>query len=249
VSGDPLGVSVETIDGKRLVGNGDVKPTRRGLLQRGASGVAAGLLGSLGWTGSADAQIPPGVQQLLDRHNGMRAIHCSLWNMVWIPNIQEAAQRWANTSPSRSDDNPSGIIFDHEPQSDYGENLAWAPNLTGMQAIDMWYSEMARYNFNSPPTNADQSRPTGHFSQVVWRNTVIFGMASAQRGAHTLWVARYFPRGNILGQFQNNVFWPFGAQICPARPPVGGPVPSDGAPAAQSLPTPTPTSPTDILRK
>jgi hypothetical protein len=221
------------------------KMSRRNLLGLAAPATTA-LLGGLGLSSPASAQITPEQQAALDRHNGVRAIHCSLWNMAWFPPAADAAANWARNSPSRPAPGSTGVIFDHEQQDMYGENIAWGTNLTAAAAVDLWYREFSLYNFSNPPTTREQALQAGHFSQLVWRNTVLFGMGSAQRGNHTVWVARYFPRGNIIGQFPNNVFLPFRAQICPARPPVG--VAPGDASAAPVLPTPVPTSPTDILR-
>lgn len=47
----------------------------------------------------------------------------------------------------------------------------------------------------------------GHFSQVVWRGSREFGIGKA-KGSDGKWivVANYWPAGNVLGKFVDNVF-------------------------------------------
>lgn len=49
---------------------------------------------------------------------------------------------------------------------------------------------------------------TGHFTQIVWKNTSEMGIAMAKRDGTCVVVACYYPRGNIVGQFIENVLKP-----------------------------------------
>jgi len=49
---------------------------------------------------------------------------------------------------------------------------------------------------------------TGHFTQIVWKNTTEMGIAMAKRDGTCVVVACYHPRGNIVGQFTENVLKP-----------------------------------------
>jgi hypothetical protein len=53
---------------------------------------------------------------------------------------------------------------------------------------------------------------TGHFTQVVWKNStqVGFGVAVAPNGSFYA-VANYYPAGNFTGQFKENVLQPTAA--------------------------------------
>ena len=61
------------------------------------------------------------------------------------------------------------------------------------------------YDFNS----GTFSSGTGHFTQVVWKESTVLGMGRAeieQRGMKCAYiVGRYKPGGNMMGKFQENV--------------------------------------------
>ncbi|KAK0709952.1 CAP domain-containing protein, partial [Lasiosphaeria miniovina] len=83
----------------------------------------------------------------------------------------------------------------------YGENLALGcSDVQG--CVDMWGNERDLYNFADPGFGHD----TGHFTQLVWKNTTDVGCSRRLCGA-TGWylVCEYFPRGNVMGQFGDEV--------------------------------------------
>ena len=87
-----------------------------------------------------------------------------------------------------------------------GENLYFCYGMdpTGSLVTKNWYSEMKNYNYNG-----DWSNGTGHFTQIVWKETkeVGFGKCKNKKG-RTFVVANYYPTGNVLGFFKYNVFRP-----------------------------------------
>ena len=47
---------------------------------------------------------------------------------------------------------------------------------------------------------------TGHFTQVVWKESIILGVGEATSASGKRYVvARYKPRGNMMGNFEANV--------------------------------------------
>lgn len=64
-------------------------------------------------------------------------------------------------------------------------------------ATDWWYDEIKLYDYNKPIFATD----TQQFTQLIWKSTtkVAFGIAGA------FVVGRYYPAGNIQGQFEENV--------------------------------------------
>ena len=66
----------------------------------------------------------------------------------------------------------------------------------------MWYEEIKDYSFRNPGFSSG----TGHFTQVIWIDSVEMGVAKATNAKGTQFVvARYNPPGNVLGSFPENV--------------------------------------------
>jgi hypothetical protein len=79
--------------------------------------------------------------------------------------------------------------------------LYWGTTATANQAVDWWYSEIARYNFDDPigsfnAGRADRTKAVGHFTQLVWKNSKQLGCAMALCRGQNFWVCRYAPTGN-----------------------------------------------------
>merc|ERR1719334_1951282 len=63
----------------------------------------------------------------------------------------------------------------------------------------MWYDEVKSYNFGYQGF----SMATGHFTQVVWKETTHVGLSASSCGNFIF--ANYFPAGNMAGSFERNV--------------------------------------------
>lgn len=112
------------------------------------------------------------------------------------------AEEWARILASR------GILV-HRNNSSYGENIfcSWSSNannnhVSGREPVDNWYSEMCNHVFHKEPTTLK----TGHFTQVVWRESRELGVGMAKnRSGEVFIVANYNPPGNFIGSFEKNV--------------------------------------------
>lgn len=141
-------------------------------------------------------------KQALDAHNKYRAKHRAP-PLKWSDEIAKDAQAWAEKlARARS--------LQHASQSERkgtGENIAMFSGKfesAGDEATNMWYAEVKDYRFDKPGFQGN----TGHFTQVVWKESIELGMGRAQTadGRLTFVVARYKPPGNLLNHFQENVF-------------------------------------------
>ncbi|KAK3333043.1 CAP domain-containing protein [Cercophora scortea] len=76
----------------------------------------------------------------------------------------------------------------------YGENIALGcSDVQG--CVDAWGNERAKYDFDHP----DFGQETGHFTQLVWKNTTAVGCGRKLCGDKGWFlVCEYFPRGNVL---------------------------------------------------
>lgn len=142
------------------------------------------------------------AKQALDTHNKYRAKH-KVAPLKWSDGIAMEAQAWAEKlAKARS--------LQHASQTERkgcGENIAMFSGKfesAGEEATNMWYSEVKDYRFNKPGFQGN----TGHFTQVVWKESQELGMGRAQTadGRLTFVVGRYKPAGNLLNHFQENVF-------------------------------------------
>lgn len=67
--------------------------------------------------------------------------------------------------------------------------------------MNLWGRERVHYNWANP----DFTMKTGHFSQLVWKGTKSVGCAWAECPFGFNVACEYFPRGNMLGSFPENV--------------------------------------------
>ncbi|KAL1895422.1 hypothetical protein Sste5346_005228 [Sporothrix stenoceras] len=117
---------------------------------------------------------------------------------------------WNKTIAAFADEylaNDTDCTFAHS-GGPYGENIA-----VGFQsvhgAIDAFGLEREKYNYNDPGF----SEATGHFTQLVWKASTTVGCGRRLCGGNsageksTGWflVCEYWPRGNVIGQFAQEV--------------------------------------------
>lgn len=73
-------------------------------------------------------------------------------------------------------------------------------------ALNMWYKEIGLYSYSNPRF----SSKTGHFTQMVWKDTQRVGCASSKskKTGRIYIVCNYYPPGNVIGKFNENVQLP-----------------------------------------
>lgn len=97
----------------------------------------------------------------------------------------------------------------HRTDGKYGENISSSSGIeeTGSTSVNRWYDEVQHYKYGH-----EFSASTGHFTQVVWKNSVNFGIGVAKSNNGTTYVvANYDPPGNFRGEFTENVLQPKGS--------------------------------------
>ena len=137
----------------------------------------------------------------LDAHNNYRAKH-HVGKLVLNQELCDIAQKYAEELARTGNFAHSGNSFHDD---NIGENLfaCYGMKITGKMMTDDWYNEVNQYNFNNPGYISG----TGHFTQIVWKGSkqVGFGYAQARDGYY-YGVANYYPAGNFIGEFEDNVF-------------------------------------------
>ena len=87
-----------------------------------------------------------------------------------------------------------------------------SPNLqiTGAEPVDHWYDEINLYDpswYGGDPPR-DSFKVSGHFTQVIWKETQRLGVGLALNGNSFYVVANYDPHGNFFSKYKDNVLPP-----------------------------------------
>ncbi|KAG5917414.1 hypothetical protein E4U61_002744 [Claviceps capensis] len=131
--------------------------------------------------------------EMLASHNYFRGQH-SANPLTWDTALAQSSQTWANT-----------CNFSHDSA---GENLVYRTSFKYWgEFVNMWGSERTLYNFDQPKFSA----ATGHFTQLVWKNTKTVGCAwnycsgGTGKAVGYYVVCKYSPPGNYQGQYADQV--------------------------------------------
>ncbi|XP_065676309.1 uncharacterized protein LOC100206500 isoform X3 [Hydra vulgaris] len=141
----------------------------------------------------------------LNAHNILRKIHDAP-DMKLNSKMSEEAEKYAKHLADIQE------LKHSTDRNGEGENLAYGCNSAGTEmsaaeAVKNWYAEVCSpgHDFTK-----DGGSGTGHFTQVVWKDSTELGMgkATSKKGGMlcTYIVGRYKPAGNMLTQFTKNVF-------------------------------------------
>lgn len=147
--------------------------------------------------------------ECLKSHNEYRTKHGVL-PLKLNKRLCRYAEEWAKVIAAR------GVLV-HRSNSQYGENIfcSWnSPNanvvITGREPVENWYSEEPTHLYGKEPATLK----TGHFTQVVWKDSRELGVGVARnRSGQVFVVANYDPPGNYIGSFAKNVAPPGGFEI------------------------------------
>mmetsp|Transcript_97866 Transcript_97866/g.259978 ORF Transcript_97866/g.259978 Transcript_97866/m.259978 type:complete len:228 (-) Transcript_97866:106-789(-) len=155
-------------------------------------------------------------EDALARHNELRAQHGAP-PLQWCEECAASARRQADACKAASDLHHGHM---EGPAGAHGQNAfqGGGDDASGVDAVDAWYREVDLWNGKN-----DFDPSTGHFTQVVWVDTEYVGMA--QNGPYI--VANYWPPGNFVGAFAENVA-PKGSAMVERRPRGAGDCLADG---------------------
>ncbi|CAH0545884.1 unnamed protein product [Brassicogethes aeneus] len=137
--------------------------------------------------------------ECLKAHNECRLKHgCKPLKLN--KDICKISQQWADVLIRRNAPQQSN-------NRDLGENIYSCQstdsnfNISGKEVVETWYSEIQNHQFGVEPKDLK----TGHFTQVVWKDSRELGVGFAKSGGKIIVVTNYEPPGNFIGQFSDNV--------------------------------------------
>lgn len=134
---------------------------------------------------------------MTDAHNQYRYMINGIPSLSWLPELQTAAQQWADTLSSN-------LLFEHSTVADQGENL-WMgpPQTTAAVMVQDWGAEKQYFKYGVFPDVSTTGNwyDVGHYTQIIWKNTVHVGCGSAVGSdGYLRLVCRYHPPGNYVGE-------------------------------------------------
>jgi len=146
---------------------------------------------------------PQDARAIVDYHNKVRSDQ-HVAPLSWSTQLAAYAQNWAD---SLANTYHCKLIHRSGAGTNYlgyGENLYEGSSSTGkenpLNAAMAWYDEIKSYHYGK--LSESNWFKTGHYTQMVWKNTVEMGVgvATCPSGAVII-VANYNPPGNYMGEF------------------------------------------------
>jgi len=156
----------------------------------------------------------------LAQHNYLRALH-NTPPLVWDADLAVTANMWGQYLIEAAAITPLNLAPGYKktrawPHSDkgtiyrdssIGENIAWEMKRVVTPVEDLvnrWYAESFDFNY-SRPLEVIKSRPTGHYTQLMWGNSKRMGCALKTKKAFvyggnyeaSYLVTQYYPGGNV----------------------------------------------------
>ncbi len=139
------------------------------------------------------------VKEALAVHNQARA-EVGVGPLTWSDSLAGFAAAWGRELAA------NGCRIRHRPRTgawaqQYGENIFWSSegSATLAEASKAWYGEIK--DFRNQALEGNSWYKTGHYSQMVWRNTQRVGMAAVGcPNGSVIIIANYDPPGNYMGE-------------------------------------------------
>ena len=138
------------------------------------------------------------MKGMLEAHNAYRS-ELGLNKLEWSNILAENSLIWANFLKKECSTN-----LRHSPKKirkEFGENLAMYSNkiASASDVVDYWATEKECFDFKSRKC-VNNNFQCGHYTQIIWKNTVKVGCAVVLCNDKQIWVCQYDPAGNWFGE-------------------------------------------------
>lgn len=165
-----------------------------------------GGIDAAGGGGGGGGGEPANLAGILAAHNAVRAMvqtTPALPALTWNADLAATAAAWV--AMCKDVEAPTGLVDHNGGRSTghpyyVGENIyASSGTATGADAVQSWASEKANYNYANDTCNGT----CGHYTQLVWRDTLEVGCALGTCAGLTYpstIVCDYGPGGNSGGK-------------------------------------------------
>ena len=138
------------------------------------------------------------IKRTLEKHNELRKKHGSN-NLRISQELNQMAQEQANKLTEHKRE-----FFNHLYKDEVlGENILISDDLSikPEKICEEWYNEGINYDYK---LNKFQ-KGKGHFTQLIWKDSKEVGFGFNFTNNEFIAVAYYYPSGNIIGKFSDNV--------------------------------------------
>lgn len=144
-------------------------------------------------------------------HNEWRA-KVGVPELTWSDALETRAESWASQLQQQDcqmkHSGPGENLYRAGPHKmanskDASGNWIWKNSLLDVdeaEVVDAWGSEVQWYDYAGNACQAPAGKSCGHYTQLVWKNTVEVGCAKAIcADSSQVWVCNYEPAGNVRG--------------------------------------------------
>jgi hypothetical protein len=149
--------------------------------------------------------VPPAIPSTEPSYSKIEQFTSAMLNSTNTYRTQHNASdvKWNDTLADFAEDylaENDDCEFEHS-GGPYGENIAIG-YANASAAVEAWGDEREEYDFDE----GEFSKETGHFTQMVWKNTSAVGCGRRLCGERGWFLAcEYWPRGNVIGLFVDEV--------------------------------------------
>jgi hypothetical protein len=145
----------------------------------------------------AATSLAPFAKRSLAAHNAERVL-LKLPRLSWSDELAAGAAVWAQQMAKTGK-------YQHSPRAERkgeGENI-WigtAGAYDPAEMVEAWADEQQYFHNGIYPDVTVPGHVVGHYTQIIWRDTTQVGCAIANGNGRDIFVCRYSPAGNLIGE-------------------------------------------------